>query len=61
MDRAWLALAVFAAALTASMFIPASGERTYLVSSNFPVKALVNGVEKVLPASVGYGDRVCVP
>jgi hypothetical protein len=61
MDRAWLALAVFAAALTASMFIPASGERTYLVSSNFPVKALVNGVERVLPASVGYGDRICVP
>jgi hypothetical protein len=61
MDRAWLALAVFAAALTASMFIPASGERTYLVSSNFPVKALVNGVEKILPTSVGYGDRVCVP
>jgi len=61
MDRAWLALAVFVAVMVVSTFVPASGERTYLVYSNFPVRALVNGVEKVLPASVGYGDRVCVP
>jgi len=61
MDRAWIALAVVAVVMAAFTFVPASGEWTYLVYSNFPVKALVNGVEKVLPASVGYGDRVCVP
>jgi hypothetical protein len=61
MDRVWLALAVLAAVMVVSTFVPASGERTYLVYSNLPVKALVNGVEKVLPASVGYGDKVCVP
>jgi hypothetical protein len=61
MDRVWLALAVLAAVMVVSTFVPASGERTYLVYSNLPVKALVNGVEKALPASVGYGDKVCVP
>ncbi len=49
------------AAISAAFIVPAGGERVYVVHSNFPVKALVNGVEKVLPAYVGYGDLVCVP
>jgi hypothetical protein len=61
MDRAWIAIAILVVATSALMVGPAGGETLYIASSSHPVKLMVNGVERDVPAHVRLGDNVCAP
>ena len=60
MVRSLTAMALLLA-LWAALSASAGGEELYTVSANYPVRVLVEGVEKATPAYVGAGELVCAP